>query len=86
MAVSAKQKTIISAPQKSSLAGTIPTKKLTKEQLFKTHEEHIKQQNATQTPNGPRPVKQPNLAEAYPASTKSIRDLEIVCCCTQAVY
>lgn len=82
MAVAAKQKTITSAPPKSSLAGTIPTKKLTKEQLFKTHEKHIKEQNATQTPNGPRPVKQPNLAEAYPASTKSIRDLEIVCCCT----
>ncbi|KAK3488611.1 hypothetical protein B0T13DRAFT_514986 [Neurospora crassa] len=78
MAVPAKPKTISSAPQKNSLAGTIPTKKLTKEQLFKTHAEHIKQQNATQTPNGPRPVKQPNLAEAYPASTKSIRDLEII--------
>ncbi|KAJ4395505.1 hypothetical protein N0V85_006522 [Neurospora sp. IMI 360204] len=78
MAVVAKQKTITSAPQNSSLAGTIPTKKLTKEQLFKTHEGHIKKQNATQIPNGPRAVKQPNLAEAYPASTKSIRDLEII--------
>ncbi|KAK1778009.1 hypothetical protein QBC45DRAFT_452057 [Copromyces sp. CBS 386.78] len=78
MAVAAKQKTITSAPPKSSLAGTIPTKKLTKEQLFKTHEGHIKTQNATQTPNGPRAVKQPNLAEAYPASTKSIKDVEII--------
>ena len=84
MAVAAKKKTITSAAPKGLLAGTIPTKKLTKEQLFKTHEGHIKKQNAAQAPNGPRAVKQPNLAEAYPASTKSIRDLEIVCRCTQA--
>lgn len=87
MAVAAKQKTTVTpAPQKGPLAGTIPTKKLTKEQLFKTHEGHLQKQNATQTPNGPRPVKQPNLAEAYPASTKSIRDLEIVCRRSQTLF
>lgn len=57
-------------------AGSVPKGRLTKEQLVKTHKTYLdKQDNSA---NAPRPVKQPILSEAYPASTKSIRELEIV--------
>ncbi|KAL2264246.1 hypothetical protein VTK26DRAFT_9022 [Humicola hyalothermophila] len=56
-------------------AGAVP-RRLTKEQLLKTHQVHLKKQG--NSPNAPRPVKQPILSEAYPASTKSIRELEII--------
>ncbi|KAK4231119.1 SET and MYND domain-containing protein 4 [Podospora fimiseda] len=52
-------------------------KRLTKEQILKTHNAHLKkQENMPST--APRPVKQPVMTEAYPASTKSIRDVEII--------
>ncbi|KAL2271351.1 hypothetical protein VTJ83DRAFT_722 [Remersonia thermophila] len=51
-------------------------KRFTKEELLQTHQTYLKTQD--DSPNAPRPVKQPILSEAYPASTKSIRDLEII--------
>jgi hypothetical protein len=56
--------------------GAVPARRLTKEQLLETHKGHLKKQDLA--PNAPRPVKQPILTEAYPASTKSIRDVELV--------
>jgi len=55
---------------------SLPPKRLTKEELLKTHKSHLKKQDLS--PDGPRPVKQPVMAEAYPASTKSIREVDIV--------
>ncbi|SPQ18407.1 b948e930-a345-4c23-a8e7-80127fed34cc [Thermothielavioides terrestris] len=56
--------------------GAVPARRLTKEELVKTHATHLKKQNTS--PNAPRPVKQPVMSDAYPASTKSIRELEII--------
>ncbi|KAK1757818.1 SET and MYND domain-containing protein 4 [Echria macrotheca] len=58
------------------LVGALPPRRLTKEELLKTHKAYLKKQDLT--PDAPRPVKQPVMAEAYPASTKSIRDVEII--------
>ncbi|KAL2165987.1 hypothetical protein VTG60DRAFT_3477 [Thermothelomyces hinnuleus] len=63
------------APNKPK-AGTVPPRRLTKEELINTHNAHLKQQKSS--PNAPRAVKQPVMSEAYPASTKSIRELEII--------
>jgi hypothetical protein len=62
--------------EKDSLRGSVPPKRLTKEELLRTHKSHLQKQDLA--PDAPRPVKQPFLEQAYPASTKSIRDLEIV--------
>ncbi|KAK3393249.1 hypothetical protein B0H63DRAFT_406376 [Podospora didyma] len=60
----------------SGRVGQPPPRKLSKEELVKTHKGYLKKQNLS--PDAPRPVKQPVLSEAYPASTKSIRDVEIM--------
>lgn len=73
---------VVAAPSNASMAatkdaaGTVPPKRLTKDELVKTHAVYLKKQS--NSPNAPRAVKQPVMSEAYPASTKSIRDLEIV--------
>jgi hypothetical protein len=66
------------APAATSPSTTkrVTFKRLTKEELLKTHQAYLKTQD--NSPDAPRPVKQPILSEAYPASTKSIRELEIV--------
>jgi hypothetical protein len=56
--------------------GVLPKRRLTKEELTKTHSTHLKKQD--NSPHAPRPVKQPVMSDAYPASSKSIRELEIV--------
>jgi hypothetical protein len=69
----------VAAPSMASIkdaVGPTPPRRLTKEELVKTHSTHLKKQDSS--PNAPRPVKQPIMSEAYPASTKSIRELEIV--------
>ena len=58
------------------LVDKLPTVRLTREQLMKRHRSHLKKQDTSD--EGPRPVKQPIMSEAYPASSRSIRDLEIV--------
>lgn len=58
------------------MTGKVPPQKHTKAELLKTHNAHVKKQDLA--PNAPRPVKQPVMADAYPASTKSIKDVEIV--------
>ena len=64
------------AATKTLATGTVPPRRWAKEDLVKTHQTYLaKQGNA---PDGPRPVKQPAMAQAYPASTKSIRDLDLV--------
>jgi hypothetical protein len=57
-------------------AGAAPARRLTKEELVNTHKTHLEKQN--NSPHAPRAVKQPVMSDAYPASTKSIRELEIV--------
>ncbi|KAK4167213.1 SET and MYND domain-containing protein 4 [Cladorrhinum sp. PSN259] len=65
------------ATDTASAALTAPASNpLTKEQLLKTHNSHLKKQE--NLPDAPRPVKQPVLSEAYPASTKSIREVDII--------
>ncbi|KAK4193215.1 hypothetical protein QBC35DRAFT_519407 [Podospora australis] len=66
----------LTGTKQSPVEPTTPRKRPTKEELLKTHNTHIKKQETA--PNAPRPVKQPILSEAYPASTKSIRDVEII--------
>lgn len=56
--------------------GAMPARRLTKEELLETHKGHLTKQDLS--PNAPRPVKQPILSEAYPASTKSIREVDLV--------
>ncbi|KAL2157965.1 hypothetical protein VTH06DRAFT_4774 [Thermothelomyces fergusii] len=63
------------APSKPK-AGTAPPRRLTKEDLINSHNAYLKQQQ--NSPNAPRAVKQLVMSEAYPASTKSIRELEII--------
>jgi hypothetical protein len=57
-------------------AGTVPVRRLAKDELVNTHKSHLTKQD--DSPHAARAVKQPVMSEAYPASTKSIRDLEIV--------
>ncbi|KAK3309870.1 uncharacterized protein B0T15DRAFT_16507 [Chaetomium strumarium] len=57
----------------------VPASRPSKEKLVKTHQAHLKKQASS--PNAPRPVKQPILSDAYPPSTKSIRELEIIPLC-----
>ncbi|KAL1867938.1 hypothetical protein VTK73DRAFT_3903 [Phialemonium thermophilum] len=59
-----------------TLVGKVPPRRLTREELLRTHKSHLKKQ--TVAPDAPRPVKQPVLEQRYPASTKSIRELEII--------
>ncbi|CAP60185.1 uncharacterized protein PODANS_1_5000 [Podospora anserina S mat+] len=65
---------VITKPDTTTRA---PRVKPTKEDLLKTHAVHVQKQ-ANSPENAPRPVKQPNLALAYPASTKSIREVDII--------
>ncbi len=74
--MNANAKRAIMAVDLQDLADTLPTGKLTREQLVRTHRSHLKKQD--RAPDAPRPVKQPDMSEAYPPSTRSIRDLEIV--------
>ncbi|KAK4156156.1 SET and MYND domain-containing protein 4 [Chaetomidium leptoderma] len=70
---------VVAAPGMASAkdtAGAIPTRRLPKEELVNTHKTHLQKQD--NSPNAPRPVKQPAMSGAYPASIKSIRDLEII--------
>ncbi|KXX79429.1 SET and MYND domain-containing protein 4 [Madurella mycetomatis] len=72
---------VVAAPSTSmaatkEAAGAVPTRRPTREELINTHKTHLKKQD--NSPNAPRPVKQPILSDAYPASTKSIRELEII--------
>ncbi len=57
-------------------AAAVPVRRLGKEELVNTHKTYLEKQD--NSPHAPRAVKQPVLEEAYPASTKSIKDLEIV--------
>lgn len=54
----------------------LPMQRKEKGQLLKIHRAHLKKQD--QNPETARAVKQPVASQAYPPSTKSIRDLEIV--------
>ncbi|KAH7018623.1 uncharacterized protein B0I36DRAFT_425506 [Microdochium trichocladiopsis] len=74
MAVVVQPSAAVAAPK--HLHGEIPSRKLTREELLKTHKTYLKRNDVN--PDAPRPVKQPELAEAYPASTKSIHDVEII--------
>ena len=70
---------VVIAPSMASAkdnTGALPKRRLTKEELTKTHSTHLKKQD--NSPHAPRPVKQPVMSDAYPASSKSIRELEIV--------
>ncbi len=73
------------APTKDTIGATAaPVRRLGKEELVNTHKSYLEKQD--NSPHAPRAVKQPVLEEAYPASTRSIRDLEIVnttLCCSQ---
>lgn len=60
----------------NSLQGRVPPSRLSKQALLKTHKSHLKKQGKLQVNS--RQVKQPVLTEAYQASTKSIKELEIV--------
>ncbi|KAK4098603.1 hypothetical protein N658DRAFT_488317 [Parathielavia hyrcaniae] len=65
------------APFREPAGPAPPTpRRLTKDELVKTHSTHLQTQDSS--PNAPRPVKQPIVLEGYPASTKSIRELEII--------
>ncbi|KAL2199451.1 hypothetical protein P885DRAFT_31246 [Corynascus similis CBS 632.67] len=68
--------TAASSSSSKPKAGTVPSRRLTKDELIKSHNAHLKKQN--NAPNAPRAVKQPVMSEAYPASTMSIRELEII--------
>jgi len=57
-------------------AGELPKNRKSKASLVKTHRAHLKGQDDTD--DSERPVKKPILLEAYQASAKSIRELEIV--------
>lgn len=61
----------------NKVVGTVPSNKASRITLLKTHQSHVISQPDVQTANA-RPVKQPLLNEAYAASTKSLRDLELV--------
>ncbi|KAK4451416.1 SET and MYND domain-containing protein 4 [Podospora aff. communis PSN243] len=60
----------------NDIVGELPTKRLSKEQLVKTHMAYIEKHQVAE--GAPKQVKQLNPNEAYPASTKSIRDVEII--------
>ncbi|TPX16043.1 uncharacterized protein E0L32_000377 [Thyridium curvatum] len=61
----------------NKVVGTVPSNKASRIALLKTHQSHVISQPDVQTANA-RPVKQPLLHEAYAASTKSLRDLELI--------
>ncbi|KAH6650507.1 hypothetical protein F5144DRAFT_480270 [Chaetomium tenue] len=70
---------VVIAPSMASAkdnTGALPKRRLTKEELTKTHSVHLKKQD--NSPHAPRPVKQPVMSDAYPASSKSISELEII--------
>jgi hypothetical protein len=70
---------VVAAPNMAATkdtAGALPVRRLSKDELVNTHKTHLEKQD--NSPNAPRAVKQPIMSDAYPASTKSIRDLEIV--------
>jgi len=60
----------------NDVVGSLPTKRLTRDQLVKTHQIHLEKYASQE--DAPRQVKQLNMGEMYHASTKSIRELEIV--------
>lgn len=63
----------------ASLVGQRPPKRTSRKTLVKRHNAHLKTQEGTATgDNDPRPVKQVVLTDAYPASCRSIRELEMV--------
>ncbi|CAK7230001.1 hypothetical protein SBRCBS47491_007439 [Sporothrix bragantina] len=73
----------------AALAGQLPPKRMSSKALIKKHRAHLKAQEASTAGNNgnggtgtqlddPRPVKQVILSEAYPASTRSIRDLDFM--------
>ncbi len=57
-------------------AAQVPASRKSKNALVKTHKAHLKTLGSD--PDADRPVKQPILEDGYQASTKSIRDLDIV--------
>ncbi|CAK7229138.1 hypothetical protein SEUCBS140593_007145 [Sporothrix eucalyptigena] len=72
----------------AALIGQLPPKRTSSKSLIKRHRAHLKAQEASTGVNGtggpatgiddPRPVKQVILADAYPASSTSIRDLKLI--------
>ena len=67
----------VQAPDTSAEeVGKVPPVRKSKNSLVKTHKAHLKAQENNE--DAPRPVKQPVMLEAYQASAKSIRDLELV--------
>ncbi|KAK0656918.1 hypothetical protein B0T16DRAFT_318850 [Cercophora newfieldiana] len=56
--------------------GSLPMKRLSKEQLVKTHMAYLQKHQISE--DAPKQVKQLKAAEAYPPSTKSIHDVEII--------
>ncbi len=58
------------------VTGRAPWSRKSKNALVKRHKAHLKTLGDDQ--NADRPVKQPLLPEAYQASARSIRDLDIV--------
>ena len=60
-----------------AMSGKPPAKKTPREDLIKTHNEHVNRQKGR--PRATNLVKKPILALAYPASHKSMYDLEKVC-------
>ncbi len=68
----------VAAPSMAPIKDTVgaSVRRPSKEELVNTHKTYLDKQD--DSPHAPRAVKQPALEEAYPASTRSIRDLEIV--------
>ncbi|KIH94867.1 hypothetical protein SPBR_03624 [Sporothrix brasiliensis 5110] len=63
----------------SSLIGQLPPKRHSRKTLVKRHNAHLKTMPDPATgDNEARPVKQVVLSEAYPASYKSIRELDVM--------
>ncbi|ERS96502.1 hypothetical protein HMPREF1624_07418 [Sporothrix schenckii ATCC 58251] len=63
----------------SSLVGQLPPKRHSRKTLVKRHNAHLKTMPDPATgDNEARPVKQVILSEAYPASYKSIRELDVM--------
>ncbi|KAJ9150382.1 SET domain-containing protein [Pleurostoma richardsiae] len=59
-----------------TLKGQRPPRRRTKGELLRIHASHLRRQCLSQVHD--RPVKQPVLGDAYPASTQSIKNLEIM--------
>ena len=60
-----------------AMSGKPPAKKTPRDDLVKTHNEHVNRQKGR--PRATNLVKKPILALAYPASYKSMYELEKVC-------